>query len=218
MISAGRFRRAIHPLLLKLWLKHVKDKERSSEIGGFTLTIRPTVFHPRFFGSSKIFAEYLVSTGLAGKRFLDMGTGSGLIGLFAARAGALVTAVDINPNAVECARVNAERAGLVLDCRQSDLFAALQGMRFDVIAWNPPFFAKRIHSLTEAAFHSGDDHAVVRRFAHQVGSFRTAEGRVFLILSADLDLLQWKSIFAEAGLGFLIRENRRWGARVDGFD
>src|SRR6266704_2507553 len=48
----------------------------------------------------------------AGERGLDMGTGSGVSALLAARRGAEIVAVDVNPDAVECARSNAEVNGL----------------------------------------------------------------------------------------------------------
>jgi release factor glutamine methyltransferase len=211
MMSLGGVRRAVHPLLLKLWMRHARDKELTTQIDGLTLKVLPTVFHPWFFGSSRIFAEYLVTIGLEGKRFLDLGTGSGIVGLHAARAGAIVTAVDINPKAVECARLNATRAGLVLDCRESNLFSALTSEQFDVIAWNPPFFPKHIKSPGEAAFYAGEDYAVIRRFACEAPSYLTSDGRIFLILSRDLDFSKWEDIFRCAGLRLEVREERRWG-------
>jgi release factor glutamine methyltransferase len=122
-------------------------------VGGFRLYVLPTVFHPKYFGSSRIFGSYLETAGLRGRSFLDMGTGSGVIALFAARAGARVTAVDINPQAVLCASDNAAAAGLEIDCRESDLFSALNGRRYDVIAWNPPFFPKAAADAAEGFLH-----------------------------------------------------------------
>ena len=50
---------------------------------------------------------------VAGRRVLDLATGSGLCALAAARAGAAhVEGVDVDPVAVEAARLNAERNGL----------------------------------------------------------------------------------------------------------
>ncbi len=211
MISLGGVRRAVHPLLMKLWIRHARDKDITTQVGGLTLKVLPTVFHPWFFGTSRIFAEYLVKIGLEGTRFLDLGTGSGIVGLHAARAGAIVTALDINPKAVECARSNAAGAGLVLDCRESDLFSALTGERFDVIAWNPPFFPKRIDSPGEAAFYAGENYEVIRRFASEAPSYLTSTGRIFLILSRDLDFSKWEDIFRNAGLRLDLLEDRRWG-------
>ena len=42
-----------------------------------------------------------------GEMFLEMGSGTGLTAIHAAKAGARVTAADINPNAVQCTRRNA---------------------------------------------------------------------------------------------------------------
>jgi release factor glutamine methyltransferase len=211
MISLGALRRFVHPLLFRLWSKFVKDRELVTRSDGFAIKVLPTVFHPSFFGSSRIFAKYLVTTGLSGKRFLDLGTGSGIIGLYAARAGAMVTAVDINPRAVECASENASRAGLRLDCRQSDLFSSLAEEKFDVIAWNPPFFPKRVESPAQAAFNAGAGYEVISAFAHGVREHLAPDGRAFLVLSMDLDMSEWSRIFGNAGLRLDVRCTKRWG-------
>lgn len=70
-------------------------------------------------------------------RALDLGTGTGYVGLYLAQHGWQVDAVDISPRALELARANAERNGLFVDIYLSDLFDQVQG-KFDVIAFNPP--------------------------------------------------------------------------------
>jgi predicted nicotinamide N-methyase len=53
---------------------------------------------------------------------LDVATGSGLVAIAAARAGAAsVRAADVDPLAVAAARVNAEVNGVVVDARVEDL-------------------------------------------------------------------------------------------------
>jgi predicted nicotinamide N-methyase len=60
-----------------------------------------------------------------GRRVLDLATGSGLCALAALRAGAAhVTAVDVDPFAVDAAALNAQQNGLQLDVRCTDLLAA----------------------------------------------------------------------------------------------
>ncbi len=59
---------------------------------------------------------------VAGRTVLDLATGSGLCGLAAVRAGAAqVLAVDVDPYAVEAARLNAAHNGIALDVRCADL-------------------------------------------------------------------------------------------------
>jgi release factor glutamine methyltransferase len=75
---------------------------------------------------------------------LDMGTGSGVIGLSLAFAfpEALVTLADVSPDALDLARENAQRLTLPperLTLAQSDLFASLTGQRFDLIVANLPY-------------------------------------------------------------------------------
>jgi release factor glutamine methyltransferase len=84
------------------------------------------------------------STG-AGLRILDMGTGSGIIGITLARRGAVaVTCVDISLDALLVARHNAARLGVQdrIGCVCSDLFAGVKaGPRFDLIVANLPYVA-----------------------------------------------------------------------------
>lgn len=73
-----------------------------------------------------------------GSEFLEIGCGSGIVSIHAALNGARVTAVDINPRAVEIARINAEAHGARLDAFQSDLFSDVEG-RFDLVVFNLPY-------------------------------------------------------------------------------
>ena len=108
-----------------------------ARVAGFHLTVRPTVFHPRYFLTSEFFANFLASLDLTGKRVADVGTGSGILALAAARAGAAsVVAIDINPNAAEAAAENAHANGLGrrIMAVGSDLLSALTPRPlFDVI-------------------------------------------------------------------------------------
>ena len=74
---------------------------------------------------------------------LDMGTGSGIIGITLARHGAAtVTCVDISLDALLVARANAIRLGVQdkVACVGSDLFAGIStARRFDIIVANLPY-------------------------------------------------------------------------------
>ncbi len=68
----------------------------------------PSVFNPKVLRTGEFFASQIDSR-LVGRdaEVLDMGTGSGVCAVFAARHARRVVAVDINPAAVRCAGINA---------------------------------------------------------------------------------------------------------------
>ncbi|MCS7236216.1 MAG: class I SAM-dependent methyltransferase [Armatimonadota bacterium] len=87
---------------------------------------------------------------------LDLGCGYGVVGIVVAtlapRARAVL--VDVNPRAVELARENARRCGVSnVEVFHGDLYAPVQGRKFDVIATNPPIRAGRavVRALVEGA-------------------------------------------------------------------
>jgi release factor glutamine methyltransferase len=77
-------------------------------------------------------------------RVLDVGTGSGCIGLSLAKAWHTETLlVDVSEEALELARLNASRLGLESDVRllRSDLFEKVEGV-FDLIVANLPYIPR----------------------------------------------------------------------------
>ncbi len=75
-----------------------------------------------------------------GAKCLDLCSGPGVQALYAARAGEMVTSVEINPVAADLAHVNAMINDLddVMDIRNGNLYAAVDKMRFDHVLANPP--------------------------------------------------------------------------------
>ncbi len=71
-------------------------------------------------------------------KVLDMGTGTGIQGIIAAKKGCTVTFADVSTHAIRCARHNAEQNGVDGDFVVSDLFDSING-KFDTIIFNPPY-------------------------------------------------------------------------------
>jgi len=120
---------------------------------GESITILPHVYVPADQSVPAMFTEYAHL--MEGRRVLDMGTGTGVLALLAARLGAArVIATDNNPKAVENARLNVERLGLgdVIEVRgPGDLFEPLEGETFDVILFNAPWIQGEPQTLYDTA-------------------------------------------------------------------
>lgn len=91
-------------------------------------------------------------------RVLDLGTGSGCIGIASALylPQASVDLVDLSPSALAVAERNVARYGLEGRVRvlESDLFEAVAGRRYDVIVSNPPYVATDELSALPSEYHA----------------------------------------------------------------
>jgi release factor glutamine methyltransferase len=199
----GGWRRALWRRWLwwrfRLFQRHRHDRLVLERVAGYPILVLPGVFNPALFGTSELLARTLAG-GLvpAGASVLDMGTGSGIGAVAAARWAGRVVAVDSNPAAVRCARINALLNGVEerVTVRQGDLFAAVAGERFDLVLFNPPYFRGEPRDSLEAAFRSPD---VVERFAAGLAAHLTPGGQALVVLSTDGDLAGFQRAFADHG-------------------
>ncbi|MEV4470575.1 methyltransferase [Nonomuraea sp. NPDC049504] len=71
---------------------------------------------------------------------LDLGTGCGVQVLHLAGRAERVTATDVNPRALELARLSWELSGVSgVDARVGSMYEPVEGERFDLVVSNPPF-------------------------------------------------------------------------------
>jgi release factor glutamine methyltransferase len=93
---------------------------------------------------------------------VDVGTGSGILALAAACAGAAnVMATDINPNAALTAAENARTNGLgdrVVAVCTNLLSAVAPHALFDVILSSPPKHAGEPRNLADRGWHAGPNY------------------------------------------------------------
>ena len=121
-------------------VKQEKEK-RMIEILSTPFEVFPKVFSPVYSSDTMWFAEKMIPLA-KNKKFLEIGSGSGVIACLAAIHGAIqVVATDINPNAVNNITANAKRHFLSIDAREGSVFdPILHSELFDVIFWNHPFY------------------------------------------------------------------------------
>jgi HemK-related putative methylase len=160
-----------------------RERERLERVHGTPILVLPSVFNPRLLRTGAFFAEMIAAHRLgADGDVLDLGTGSGVCAVFAARHARSVVAVDVNRAAVRCASINARLNQLEarIECAHGDLFAPVAGRRFDAVLFNPPFIVGSPANPRDCAWRGTD---VAARFAAGLGTHLTARGRAYLLLS-----------------------------------
>ena len=173
------------------FLRRRLGRIRLEEVDGVPLIVLLEVFNPVVFRTGTVLARTVASSPWArprteASRALDLGTGSGVGAVFAARRGYRVVAVDLNPEAVRCARMNALLHHLDdrIEAREGDLFAPVAGETFDLILFNPPFFRGAPRSRIDLAWRGTD---VLERFAAGLPAALAPDGVALLLLSTDGD-------------------------------
>jgi release factor glutamine methyltransferase len=118
---------------------------------------------------------------LAAGKVLDMGTGSGIQSLAAAKKAKSVLAVDINPAVIK--HCKKEIAGRKIKCLQSDLFAKVKG-EFDTIIFNPPYLPQELPERDVALEGGKKGYETIVRFLESANAHLRTNGAILLLFSS----------------------------------
>lgn len=170
-----------------LFQRHRHDRLVLEEVAGRPLIVLPQVLNPKLFRTGEFLAQTLSTFSLPPDGVvLDMGTGTGIGAIVAAEQTAHVIAVDVNPEAVRCTQMNVllNRVEDRVEVLEGDLFAPVDGRRFDLVLFNPPYLRGEPRTLLDRAFYASD---VVDRFAADLPRHLQPDGYALLLLSSDAD-------------------------------
>jgi len=215
----GPMRRALRAFIFFFSYHFILKRQniRISNVAGFRLRVRPTVFHPKFFISSERFAEFLGTLDLTGKQVCEVGTGSGILALAAARSGAAwVVATDINPAASLSANENAAGNGLgdrVTGVCMNLLAAMPARPLFDLILSSPPKHAGEPRDVTDRGWHAGPAYRDIAPLFDQARERLKPGGKMYVMVSSDTDLDLFSALIDKAG--FTSRMEREFSLVVE---
>ncbi len=204
-------------LRFRLWSRRRYARLRLERLNGLALLVPPEVFNPALFGSSLFLANYLcLHPPPPGSSALDVGCGSGLLGLELARLGLSVLATDLHPQAVWASQINAHLNGCdrLYEARQGSLYGPVEPdhRKFDLIVMNPPYYPGIPTTPLEAAFQAGAGLETLRGMLTGAAAHLKPDGRALAVLSSTLALADLLGQVEQAGLDWRVVARRRYWA------
>ena len=131
-----------------------------------------------------------------GERVLEIGCGSGIVSIHCAVNGGEVTAVDINPSAVESTKKNAEINNVQIDVKRSDLFENVEG-KFDTIVFNLPYLPVDDEGMLEKSWSGGPNGlGPLPDLLREAPLYLTDKGRIIVVTSSLMDHEQLSSLLS----------------------
>ena len=121
---------------------------------------------------------------------LEIGTGSGIVAMYASRLSNNITVTDINFDACELARKNFEDNGIEgIEILFGNLFEPVENRKFDVILFNTPYLPTEddevLDNTINYAFDGGlNGRKVIDLFLNEVGNHLNDGGIVQMIQSS----------------------------------
>ena len=137
--------------------------------------------------------SYLLADNLAiekGQSVLEIGTGSGIVAMYASRLTDNITVTDINFDACRLAEKNFEENGIEgIEILFGNMFEPVKNRKFDVILFNTPYLPTEedevLDNTINYAFDGGlNGRKVIDIFLNEVGNHLNDGGIVQLIQSS----------------------------------
>jgi len=190
--------------LLKPLAQWYLSKTRRYSYKGIYIRVRPGVFHPGLFFSTKFLLKYLDTLTIRNLTVLELGAGPGLISIYCYQRNANVVATDITPAALENIEENRKLNNAEIKIIKSDLFDRVDPADFDLILINPPFYARKIKTENDHAWHCGENFEYFSKLFDQLSSRIKASQQILMILSEDCDLKKITELSDQAELKLLL--------------
>ncbi|MBA4053998.1 MAG: methyltransferase [Marivirga sp.] len=184
-------------------------KERTYTYKNITVTVLPGVFHPGLFYSTKFLIDYLQEQILEKQTLLELGCGTGLISIVAAKAGAKVTSSDLSLTAIKNVKQNADQNMVSVYSIHSDLFDVIEKKTFDWIIINPPYYSRTPQNESELAWYCGENFEYFQKLFEALPNYVHSASKVIMVLTKGSEVDKIYSVARKSGFEFeLIREKK----------
>ena len=182
--------------------------ERKYRYKDISITVLPGVFHPGFFFSTNMMLEFISKQSLSGSKVLEVGAGTGILSILAAKMNADVTAIDISSQSIENIQRNTDKNRVAITVIKSDLFKNVPVKAFDWIVVNPPYYPRKPKNEQDLAWQCGEHHEYFVEFFSTVSSYLSGTSRIIMVLSDVCDLATITTIAREKGFYFVTLEEK----------
>lgn len=172
------------------------------------IIVLPGVMSPRYDWAGVYMIDYLPKN-FTDQDVLELGPGTGLVSVFVGARGAnSITALDINPEAVENTRRNfAKHAIKNSEALVSDVFSAIPGRKFDSIIFNLPYHnGVPQNDLEKGVIDS--DYAAMKEFFAKAKDFLKDNGLLYVGFSQSGDLEQFNNELSKNNLVIIHSEEK----------
>jgi HemK-related putative methylase len=150
------------------------------------IQMNPLVFHPSPHGTKALGENIAV---FKGERVLDIGTGTGILAILAAKLGGKVLAVDILQKAVNLAKQNALLNKVDAEVIKSNLFEKVPAQKFDVIIANvpqevlsPKILSKYPKEIITGMHGFGDGSRILTKTLKKASTFMKSTTRLYVVV------------------------------------
>ncbi|MFN8348955.1 MAG: methyltransferase [Spirosomataceae bacterium] len=182
---------------------HYLSKDRNVRVGEISLIVPTGVFHPTLFSSTLFLLDFIQKYPFkTNERVLELGAGSGLLAVAAAKRGASVTASDVNEKACAAVAENALRNDASVEVIHSDLLEKLKGRTFDLLLINPPYYPRNPKSDAEKAWFCGENFDYFQKLFVQLREGIAEDGKAIMVLSEDCAITAIRQLAEQAGLSW----------------
>lgn len=168
---------------------------------GVRFAVYENVFSPQIFNGNKLFTPALERAIPRDSSMLEIGSGSGITGLYLTKKGIVsdLTLTDINPDAVKNSKDNARFLEIEekVQTFESDVFDNIPEKEYDIIYWNHPWLPEESDYRHKDNLDKGlfdPDYKYLTKYIEGLESYSHNNTRIFLGFGDFGNLQELKSI------------------------